>query len=1039
MSFSRAPLKRFNENIGCAPAPGTYNPKDEGHKGPASFQKSQRFTTVKPVWTTPIPPPCPDVPMTPVRRTMSVDGLVGSSVKKEKPGISLELKRHKLLEKEIRSLVTQRGEQDKRLLALEEELKKLEAKLLSAVRERTGLTASGTTLERQLAELKKANEFLKNKVSADTTKKRINSLTMELIDARNNLDLKTKEISMLQVNTASQVKVLETDLQAAKATVKTLRERNQDLEDLQQETKAQNEELSSETEKLHAVIQELKEEIKVLQTYLDTANDQVQDLRLKIREKTALEHTASESQRNSAGQLEQDLKISQEALRQREEESKNYQEELLASLQSLQDAEQRLESRGAELSASRAELRDIERQMERANEEAGECRGLVRQQEAELARLREVLRSTEKELDERMVHLAGRCLSYEEERGKMQEEGMRKVEQLKAELSTLQEVRREEERKGMALQQVHTTLSEELEKEKSLVDSLSLLLEHEREEAEVQRAQMKEEMEVVLGELALIEGQESRMQEEMDQSLQRLQQENHHLVQQLSQASASLDRKSTEAALLEETHLTAMARLREEQTDYLSNLGGIATELESTKQALSGVEDRVRQLEAEEERVAQHLKEELKRVIQQKEEEMETVMRTVEEQRERLLAAQQAEGTAREERVQMLCEVKTQLAQKDEKMKEMEGSHVLLLAQLQEEVSVQKREKEQALVQLEEQEGLKSSQLQREKEEAHALQAKTWQERDEAVEELQQTREENAAMQTALRELQELTEAEKNKGLQSRSEQLGLHIRLEKLEEERSRLLSRVEDLARDGSALREKLTSAGQDGEQLQARLESCRRESVSLQRAVESGEEEKAALRRELEVEQRDGRALQEQVELLAQEKVALQWETAAQNQELQRQLAEAREKSSLSSEAERWKKQYEDLYSNVKPFREQLNSFAAQRDLLLNENGANQDELNRLADAYAQLLGHQNQKQKIKHVIKLKEENITLKQEASKLRSIVSRQKSDLDHLRLKQPGAKQRRFDPSKAFQHDGSKENLQPDAPAHGLREGNFHL
>ncbi|XP_059919068.1 hyaluronan mediated motility receptor [Gadus macrocephalus] len=1036
MSFSRAPLKRFNENIGCAPAPGTYNPKDEGHKGPASFQKSQRFTTVKPVWTSPIPPPCPDVPMTPVRRTMSVDGLVGSSVKKEKPGISLELKRHKLLEKEIRSLVTQRGEQDKRLLALEEELKRLEAKLLSAVRERTGLTASGTTLERQLAELKKANEFLKNKVSADTTKKRINSLTMELIDARNNLDLKTKEISMLQVNTASQVKILETDLQAAKATVKTLRERNQDLEDLQQETKAQNEELSSETEKLHAVIQELKEEIKVLQTYLDTANDQVQDLRLKIREKTALENTASESQRNSAGQLEQDLKISQEALRQREEESKNYQEELLASLQSLQDAEQRLESRGAELSASRAELRDIERQLERANEEAEACRGLVCQQGAELARLREVLRSTEKELDERMVHLAGRCLSYEEERGKMQEEGMRKVEQLKAELSTLQEVRREEEGKGMALKQAHTALSEELEKEKSLVDSLSLLLEHEREEAEVQRAQMKEEMEVVLGELALIEEQESRMQEEMDQ---RLQQENHHLVQQLSQASASLDRKSTEAALLEESHLTAMARLREEQTDYLSNLGGIATELESTKQALSGVEDRVRQLEAEEGRVAQHLKEELKRVIQQKEEEMETVMRTVEEQRERLLAAQQAEGTAREERVQMLCEVKTQLAQKDEKMKEMEGSHVLLLAQLQEEVSVQKREKEQALLQLGEQEGLKSSQLQREKEKAHALQAKTWQERDEAVEELQRTREANAAMQMALRELQELTEAEKSKGLQSRSEQLGLHIRLEKLEEERSRLLSRVEDLARDGSALREKLTSAGQDGEQLQARLESCRRESVSLQRAVESGEEEKAALRRELEVEQRDGRALQEQVELLAQEKVTLQWETAERNQELQRQLAEAREKSSLSSEAERWKKQYEDLYSNVKPFREQLNSFAAQRDLLLNENGANQDELNRLADAYAQLLGHQNQKQKIKHVIKLKEENITLKQEASKLRSMVSRQKSDLDHLRSKQPGAKQRRFDPSKAFQHDGSKENLQPDAPALGLREGNFHL
>lgn len=50
------------------------------------------------------------------------------------------------------------------MLGLEEELKKVEAKLLAAVREKTGLTASVITLERQQAELKKINEFLKNKV-----------------------------------------------------------------------------------------------------------------------------------------------------------------------------------------------------------------------------------------------------------------------------------------------------------------------------------------------------------------------------------------------------------------------------------------------------------------------------------------------------------------------------------------------------------------------------------------------------------------------------------------------------------------------------------------------------------------------------------------------------------------------------------------------------------------------------------------------------------------------------------------------------------
>lgn len=37
----------------------------------------------------------------------------------------------------------------------------------------------------------------------------------------------------------------------------------------------------------------------------------------------------------------------------------------------------------------------------------------------------------------------------------------------------------------------------------------------------------------------------------------------------------------------------------------------------------------------------------------------------------------------------------------------------------------------------------------------------------------------------------------------------------------------------------------------------------------------------------------------------------------------------------------------------------------------------ELNNLSDAYAKLLGHQNHKQKIKHVVKLKEQNHLLKQ--------------------------------------------------------------
>ena len=46
------------------------------------------------------------------------------------------------------------------------------------------------------------------------------------------------------------------------------------------------------------------------------------------------------------------------------------------------------------------------------------------------------------------------------------------------------------------------------------------------------------------------------------------------------------------------------------------------------------------------------------------------------------------------------------------------------------------------------------------------------------------------------------------------------------------------------------------------------------------------------------------------------------------------------------------------------------------MLNEHGAAQEQLNNLRDSYAKLLGHQNLKQKIKHVVKLKDENSNLK---------------------------------------------------------------
>ncbi|NXD08091.1 HMMR protein, partial [Nothocercus nigrocapillus] len=97
-----------------------------------------------------------------------------------------------------------------------------------------------------------------------------------------------------------------------------------------------------------------------------------------------------------------------------------------------------------------------------------------------------------------------------------------------------------------------------------------------------------------------------------------------------------------------------------------------------------------------------------------------------------------------------------------------------------------------------------------------------------------------------------------------------------------------------------------------------------------------------------------------------------------------------SSLKEEIRTWRTRYEDLHNKTKPFQQQLDAFEAEKNALLNEHGAAQEELNKLSDAYAKLLGHQNQKQKIKHVMKLKDENTHLKQDVSKLRALLAKEK-------------------------------------------------
>lgn len=119
-----------------------------------------------------------------------------------------------------------------------------------------------------------------------------------------------------------------------------------------------------------------------------------------------------------------------------------------------------------------------------------------------------------------------------------------------------------------------------------------------------------------------------------------------------------------------------------------------------------------------------------------------------------------------------------------------------------------------------------------------------------------------------------------------------------------------------------------------------------------------------------------------------------------------------------AEQWKAKFEDLELKVGPFMDQLEQYEFEKQHLMSQNMFSQQEMKRLSEKYGQILGHQNNKQKIRHISKLKEENLQLKADLLKLRAL-----SDKDRIKISQleSQTKGRKFDPSKSF-CPGGKEN-----------------
>uniref|UniRef100_A0A2K5DLA3 Hyaluronan-mediated motility receptor C-terminal domain-containing protein n=1 Tax=Aotus nancymaae TaxID=37293 RepID=A0A2K5DLA3_AOTNA len=198
---------------------------------------------------------------------------------------------------------------------------------------------------------------------------------------------------------------------------------------------------------------------------------------------------------------------------------------------------------------------------------------------------------------------------------------------------------------------------------------------------------------------------------------------------------------------------------------------------------------------------------------------------------------------------------------------------------------------------------------------------------------------------------------------------------------------SEIEDLKLQNSSLQEKMAKAGKNAEDIQGQI-----------LATESSNQEYARMLLDLQTKSALKEREIKEITVSSFQKITdLQNQLKQQEEDFRKQLEDeaarkaGKENSTmaeLTEEINKWRLLYEELYNKIKPFQLQLDAFEAEKQALLNEHGVAQEQLNKIRDSHAKLLGHQNLKQKIKHVVKLKDENSQLKSEVSKLHCLLAK---------------------------------------------------
>jgi len=244
------------------------------------------------------------------------------------------------------------------------------------------------------------------------------------------------------------------------------------------------------------------------------------------------------------------------------------------------------------------------------------------------------------------------------------------------------------------------------------------------------------------------------------------------------------------------------------------------------------------------------------------------------------------------------------------------------------------------------------------------------------------------------------------------------------LEQKEEDLKNLTEKLSKTNAQL-EKFKLEAEGKKELTKKMNQKEKESEKMKNNLEIREEEISSLTLSLEAQQKmiaenetELRTLKHDLvraENMSDKVENLQLKLSAQDEEMaqlkndqESQMDKIKEKDKiililrqeidpLQENAQSYKEKYEALSKMIEPFREQLESFETERHALITEKRETHGKMTKLFDEYTNLLGHQNHKQKIHHLVRLKQENLDMREELAKVNLELNKQKRLVGRLK------------------------------------------